>query len=330
MKKLLSILLLTVMIMSLSGGTVAGATAEPELVLRIGNQQSSSHSSVLAFQEFKKAVEEASDGRITCDIYADAILGDENALQEMMTMGTVDMMYSGNLPSYIPLLGALELPYLYENRDHIKAFVATEAFADLMQPLEEHNMKVIAAFENGFRQITTAKQPINSAEDLKGVLFRTAATPGEIFAFEAAGAIATTIAYTELYSALQQGVVDGQENPIQNIYNQKFYEVQKYLAVTNHIYNSGFIVIRNDLYNELPDDLRDIIMKCIVEAQDWQIDYVANNDQRMLDEIEAFGVEITYPDVAEIEEAMSGAYEMMYKEYPESKALVEAILAAKP
>ena len=312
-------------------GSSAEAPDGAVITLKLGNQQASSHSSVQAFHRFKESVEEASGGRIQCEIYSDALLGDENAMQEMMTMGTLDMMYSGNLPSYIPLLGALELPYLYEDREHILAFYESDAFKELMKPLEAHNMTVIAAFENGFRQITNDKKPINSAADLQGMLFRTAATPGEIYAFEAAGAIATTITYTELYSALQQGIVDGQENPIQNIYNAKFYEVQDHLAVTNHIYNSGFIVIRKDLYDTMPEDLKEIVNTCITEAQDWQIQYVADNDSKMLAEIEAYGVAITYPDLAEMEEAMSGAYEMMYAEYgDEARDLVEAIRAAKP
>jgi len=304
-----------------------GDAEETTFALKVGCMQADSHSSVLAFQKFKEDVEAASEGRVTVEIYSNAVLGDEAAMQEMMGMGTLDMMYTGHLPVLIPLLGALELPYLFEDRDHILAFHETDAFKELMAPLAEYNMEVVAAFENGFRQITNDKKPINSASDLKGMLFRTAPTPGELFAFEAAGAVATTIAYTELYSALQQGVVDGQENPIQNIYSAKFYEVQKYLAVTNHIYNSGFVTIRKDLYDSMPEDIRGIVYDCIKDAQDWQINYVADNDSRMLEEIEAYGVEVTYPDVAEMEEAMSGAYERMYEEYPEAEELVAAIRA---
>lgn len=320
---LVAFALLVVMVSSVFNFSLAESTYK----LKVGCMQSSSHSSVLAFNHFKELVEKESSGRIQVEIYADALLGDENAMQEMITMGTLDMMYTGNLAAYIPLLGALELPYLFRDREHIIAFHDTDAAKELVAPLADYNMVIVAWYENGFRQVTNNVKPIEKASDLKGMLFRTAASPGEIFAFEAAGAVATTITYTELYSSLQQGVVDGQENPIQNIYNAKFYEVQKYLSVTDHIYNSGLVAMRKDLFDSMPVDLQEILLKTIKESEIWQIDYVANNDARMLQEIADKGIIVSYPDKDEMKEAMSGAYEKMYEKFPESKALVEAINA---
>lgn len=307
-----------------------GASSAAEYTLKVGIAQPKGHSYTQAFERFKKEVEEKSGGRVAVDVFSDNQLGSEKEMQEAVSLGNLEMTITGVLVSYEPLLAILELPYLFKDRGQIKKFHQSPEVERLTKNLEKNNIKLVAFFENGFRQMTNNKRPINKPDDVKGLAMRTPENPAQMETFKQLGAVVTPMASTELYSALQQGVVDGQENPIQNIYNNKFYEVQKFLAITNHIYNSGYVVMNRELFDGMPKDLQQIILTAIANAEAWQMQLCSDNDNALLEKIKAAGVTVTTPNISEFMRAVEPVYSVFIGRYgDDAKRLIDAARAAR-
>ncbi len=307
-----------------------GVATAAEFTLKVGIAQPRGHSFTKAMEMFKQELEETSGGRIAVEIFADNQLGSEKEMQEAVSLGNLEMTITGVLASYEPLLAILELPYLFENREQIKAFHQSPEVAALSRSLEANNLRLVAFYENGFRQMTNNVRPINEPADVAGLAMRTPENPAQMETFKQLGAIVTPMASTELYSALQQGVVDGQENPIQNIYNNKFHEVQKYLAITNHIYNSGYVILSNDLYERMPEDLQAALNKAIANSADWQMRSCADADGELLEKIKASGTVVTTPDIAAFMKAVEPVYDVFIGRYGDAaRNLIEAARTAE-
>lgn len=295
--------------------------------LRVGIQQASTHSYTLAFQEFEKNIEGKTNGRIQVELYPDSVLGSEGDMQEMVSAGDLEMCPTTFLVQYDPLYAMLEMPYVFDDFDHVKNFFNSDACQTLYERLiGSKKIRILTYFGNGFRQITNNKKPINHPGDVAGLSLRTPENQAQIETFKLLGAVVTPLAFTELYNALQQNVVDGQENPIQQIATAKFYEVQKYMAMTNHMFNPGAIIVNEDWYQGLPDDLKEILNECISEASEWQLTYVENSDAENLQLIIDNGVEVTYPDMDEFKQATAPVIDIMYEQLgDEARELVKAI-----
>jgi tripartite ATP-independent transporter DctP family solute receptor len=185
---------------------------------------------------------------------------------------------------------------------------------------------MVGFYENGYRNITNSKRPINTPADVKGLKIRTPENLAQLETFKAMGAVATPMAFSELYNALSQGVVDGQENPLQNIWTSKMYEVQKYLTMTGHIYNSAYILASNKFWMGLPADLRKIAEDSLKEASDWQLDFVANLDKQLITDLKAKGMQVTFPDQEAFRKATAPAYDAFYAKFGDrAKKIIETI-----
>jgi tripartite ATP-independent transporter DctP family solute receptor len=227
---------------------------------------------------------------------------------------------------YEPLYAMLEAPFLYRDRDHIKKVMASPIVAELSESLLKKGIRYVGFYENGFRNITNSKRAINDPADVKGLKIRTPENLAQIETFKALGAVATPMAFSELYNALAQGVVDGQENPLQNIWTGKMYEVQKHLAMTGHIYNSAYILASDKFWTGLPADLRKIAEDSIKEASYWQLDYIAGLDKKLLDDCKAKGMLVTTPDREAFRKATAPAYDAFYAKFGDKgKQIIEAI-----
>ena len=200
--------------------------------------------------------------------------------------------------------------------------------AELGEPLTKKGLRLAGFYENGFRHITNSKRPINAPADVKGLKIRTPENLAQIETFKALGAIPTPMPFSELYNALQQGVVDGQENPLQNIWDAKMYEVQKHLALTSHIYNSAYVIVSNKFWTGLPADLRKAAEESLREASYFQMDLVANLDNRLLNDLKAKGMQITTPDREAFRKATGPAYDAFYAKFGDrAKKIIETIRA---
>jgi len=294
--------------------------------MKIGIGHPPGQSFVVASEKFKDMVEKRSNGRLKVDIFHSSQLGGEREMQEMVALGTLEMSVSGIVVVYEPLFALLEAPYLYRDRDHIKKVMESPVVAELSQTLLNKGIRMVGFYENGFRNITNSKRAINAPADVKGLKIRTPENLAQLETFKALGAVATPMAYSELYNALAQGVVDGQENPLQNIWTGKMYEVQKHLAMTGHIYNSAYILASNKFWTGLPPDLRKIAEDSLKEASYWQLDYVANLDKKLLEDCKGKGMQVTFPDQEAFRKATAPAYDAFYAKFGDrGRQIIQAI-----
>jgi len=301
-------------------------SAAQSYTMKIGIGHPPDHSFVVASQKFKEQIEKRSNGRLKAEIFPSSQLGGEREMQEMVALGTLEMTVTGVIVTYEPLFALLEAPFLYRDREHIKRVMESAVVADLGEALIKKGLRMVGFYENGFRNITNSKRPINSPADVKGLKIRTPENLAQVETFKALGAVATPMAYSELYNALAQGVVDGQENPLQNIWTGKMFEVQRHLAMTGHIYNSAYIIASNKFWTGLPADLRKIAEESIREASHGQMDMVANLDKKLLEDIKAKGMQVTTPDQEAFRKATAPAYDAFYAKFGDrGRKIIEAI-----
>ncbi|MGI3170848.1 TRAP transporter substrate-binding protein [Pseudooceanicola sp. C21-150M6] len=316
---------------TLAGTASAAALGLPALAagakeLKIGHGHTESHSFHMAMEQFSALLEEKAPGAFNVSLYANSQLGNEREMQEQLTFGTLEMTVTGVLGIYEPMLALLELPFLFPDRDAVRKAHDSEAVAGLVSTLPGKGLRLIGFVENGFRNITNNVKPIMTPADVAGLKIRTPENPAQIETFKALGAQPTPMPFSELYAALKQGVVDGQENPLQNIYDGKLHEVQKHLALTGHIYNSAYTVISESFYAGLEPELQAAVTAAATEAGNWQMDMLANKDAELLATLKEAGIEVTEPDKAAFLEATAPAYDIFYAKYgDDAKTFVAAM-----
>ena len=319
--KLLKSLAAGVVIAMLGAGVASAQTA-----LKIGHGHSDKHSFHLAMEKFSEILEQKAPGAFTVTIFPQAQLGSEREMQEQLTTGTLEVTITGVLAIFEPKITLLELPYLFRDREHIKKGPSSEAVEQLVAGLPAKGVRLVGFLENGFRNITNNTRPINTPEDVKGLKIRTPENLAQVETFNALGASPTPMAFSELYAALRQGVVDGQENPLQNIYDGKLFEVQKYLALTGHIYNSAYVLVSESFYQGLKPEERTAIEEALKEATDWQFDYIAQRDKELLEALKKEGMEVTEPDTEQFRAATAPAYDAFYAKFgDDARNFVKAI-----
>jgi len=305
---------------------LASVSAAQTVTIKIGLGHPPDHSFAIASQRFKDLIESRSNGRLKAEIFPSSQLGGEREMQEMVALGTLEMTVTGVIVTYEPLYALLEAPFLYRDREHIKKVMESAVVADLGEALIKKGLRMVGVYENGFRNITNSKRPISTPDDVRGLKIRTPENLAQVETFKALGAVATPMAYSELYNAMAQGVVDGQENPLQNIWTGKMFEVQKHLALTGHIYNSAYIIVNNKLWTGLPPDLRKIAEESIREASHGQMDMVANLDKKLLEDLKARGMQVTTPDREAFRKATAPAYDAFYAKFGDKgRKIIEAI-----
>ena len=246
---------------------MAGAAfADAEYTIKVGYIGSESHPTMQAMKTFGDNVAKGSEGKIKVELYPNAQLGGDRELCEGVQMGTIQMA----IPSTSALAGfdkriqVLDLPYLFTTREAAFEAVDGELGQKLNEFLGKKGFYVVGYLENGFRHVTNSKQPITKPEDLSGLKIRTMENPMHLAFFKELGANPTPMSWGELYTALQQGTVDAQENPYAMIDDGKFYEVQKYVSETGHVFSYEILIANKKFMEKLPEDLRALV---IDEAQ---------------------------------------------------------------
>ena len=237
------------------------ASAAPEYTIKVGYIGSETHPTMQAMKTFAKDVEAGSKGKIKVELYPNAQLGGDRELCEGVQMGTIQMA----IPSTSALAGfdkriqVLDLPYLFTTRKAAFDAVDGELGQKLNSYLEKKGFVVLGYQENGFRHVTNSKRPIKSPADLKGLKIRTMENPMHIAFFKELGANPTPMSWGELYTALQQGTVDAQENPYAMIDDGKFYEVQKYVSETGHVFSYEILIANKKFMDKLPKELNKLV-----------------------------------------------------------------------
>ncbi len=293
---------------------LASAQAPIKLVVAYATAPDNPRS--IAAVKFAELVKEKSKGRITIQTAGAAQLGDDLTMLSALRTGTLDMSINsqGPIASVLPELSALGLPYLFSSQAKAWELLDGPIGQELAKKLEPKNLILLAWMDNGIRQITNNKRPITKPDDLKGVKLRTPPDPSTVDMFQAMGASTQQINFSELYIALQTGVVDGQENPLANIHAGKLHEVQKYLSMTNHKYESTPFVMSGITWGRLSPDDRKLIKEAAQEVTVLQRNLMAAADETLLAEYKkTHAMEINFPDPAPFKAATQQVWDSWEK-----------------
>lgn len=292
-----------------------GALAEKTYKFQLGyNTVEDSVRGVMA-NTFKDYVEKASEGRMQVQCFPAGTLGSEGEMTEMVNLGTLDFTLPGcsNMSTVDPSFSAISLPFLVSNFDEGHALLDGALGDRFKEIAADYGYKILAFGDLGMAQITNNIRAINSVDDMAGIKMRSPNEEASIKTFESLGCSVATVAFSELYLGLSQGVVDGQFNPLDAIYQQKFYEVQDYLAITNHFYYAINFIMNNDAFNEMPAADQEIILAGAAAAQEAGRAYAAEADTKYLDLMKDSFKEITYPDTAAFAAKVAGVYDNFAK-----------------
>jgi len=265
----------------------------------------------IAALKFKELVEARTKGQLAIEIYPNASLGDERTLLEGMQLGTIDMgvITNGPVANFLPRMAAFEMPFLFASAQEAYYVLDGPVGKKLLAELETVNLKGLAYAERGFRNLTNSKRPVATPDDIKGLKIRVMENPVYIATFKALGVNAVPMAWTECLTALQQGVVDGQENPINVIYAYKLYETQKYLSLTRHTYAPALFVMSLKLYKSLPADRQKILVEAAQSAAEYERKWDADQESSQLQEIAKNGMVITQPNLELFKQAVKPVYD---------------------
>ncbi len=272
------------------GKEISKEENKPEFSLKFASTQPDGHPTAETQYKFKEIVEERSEGRIEVEVYTNGVLGDNVELNEAVQDGTVAITYGTTSymgANFEPKYNVFELPFIIDesNIENAYELMDGEVGGKLSNALEKHGFKVLGYGRQGFRQLTNSKHPINSVEDLDGMDLRLQPNEIQLQAFRALGTNPSSLGFAELYSALQQGVIDAQENPVDIIYENNFYEVQEYLSLTSHVFAFTGFFMNNDLFNELPSDLQEIILEAGKETAQFQRELSASVESEYIDKL---------------------------------------------
>lgn len=271
------------------------AFAAPEYVIKVGYILPENQSDHIIMRDvFKKDIEEKSGGRISVELYPNAQLGGDRELIESVQLGTVQVAIPATsaLAGFDKRFQVFDLPFLFKSKE--TAFKALDGelghkVDELLKPL---GMRNLGYGENGYRHITNSRGPVHKPEDLKGIKLRTMENPLHLAFFKMLGANPTPMSFGELYTALQQGTVDGQENPVVLVYTSKFYEVQKFYSLTGHVYSATMLVANDDFFASMPEDLWKIVEEAGKRYVVEQRALAEVQEQEFLEELKKTGLQI--------------------------------------
>ncbi len=282
-----------------------------------------------ATDAFKKVLEEKTQKCATVQVFPGETLGTEQEMIEAIQLNAIDMTMCGGgaLSNVNPLFGATTLPFLF--RDFKEAQTILEGpFGDrLKAAAAERNIQVLTFAELGFAQITNSARPINKVDDLYGLKIRSPKENTLITTMESLGASVTPMPFSEVYLALSQKVVDGQFNPLDAIYENKFHEVQKYLALVNVFYYNTVLAMSKKLYDGLDPELKKIVMEAGKAAQAAAYDYAVKKDAEMIEKMKPHFAEITKPDTDPFQAKVQVVYENFTKKVGDISDLTNSIKA---
>lgn len=309
-------------------GVNTSVLANDKVVLKAGHAASTSNTGHLAFEFLGKELAEKTNGRITVEIFPNSQLGSERELVESIQLGNVDMTFvsSAVLGAFNKQFFALDIPFLFKDRASVYRVLDGKIGTDLLASLDKVGIKGLGYWENGFRQLTNSKKVIKSPDDLKGMKMRTMENEVHIAAWKAEGANPAPLAFGELFTALQQGTFDAQEGPINLFYDMKFYEVQKFITKTNHVYSPWPVLINPDVYNRLSDADKKILVEAVNKTTAYQRDLAQKADEKAVEAMKDVTiVELTPEQLAAFSSRMGPVQDMVKKRV--GAEIVDAIVA---
>jgi tripartite ATP-independent transporter DctP family solute receptor len=278
-------------------------------------------------QEFAKRANERLGTKAKVVVYGSSQLGSDSEMMKKLKLGTIDLaLPSTVMSSQVPLFGLFEMPYLVKDREHMARIRDQVVMPEMAPAAEKEGYKILAVWENGVRHITNSKRPIKTPDDLKGIKLRVPAGEWRVKMFQAYGANPSPLALSEVFVALQTGVMDGQENPFAQIYPSRFQEVQKYLSLTGHVYTPAYVTAGRS-WSRLDPEVQKTVADTAKEMQADALRIAAQLDDELLGKLKAAGMEVNEADKDAFIKASDAIYKEFSTQVPEGKALIEKALA---
>jgi tripartite ATP-independent transporter DctP family solute receptor len=292
--------------------------AHAQTTIKLGYATSPTSHYGVGSSVFCEEVEKRTSGRYKCQQFPNSALGGEREMIEAVQLGTLDIVNTstGPIGNFVPEVNIVDIPFLFRDYDHARKVMDGPIGDELRAKFPAKGLIALAWTENGFRHMTNSKHAINTPDDVKGLKVRTMQNKVHIQAFQSIGVQPTPMAFPELFTALQQGTVDGQENPIPVILSAKFAQVQKYLTLTGHVYSPALIIVSPALWNKLSDADKKAFTEAGKAASAAQRKKVNDDEASGIDELRKAGMQVvTNPDGNAFRRAMTPVWAEFAKQY---------------
>ena len=308
---------------------VGPAPAWAQLEIKVGHVGEPGSLFQLSADEFAKRANAKLAGKAKVVAFGSSQLGGDKEMLQKLKLGTLDMAVPSTvMSSEVDLFGVFEMPYLVKDRAHMGRIEKEVFWPKLAPEAEKKGLKVLAVWENGYRHITNSKRPIKVPADLKGIKLRVPEGKWRLKMFQAYGANPSPMKFSELFTALQTGVMDGQENPFTQIYSAKLQEVQKYLSLSGHVYTPAYLVAGKN-FAGLPADVRKILEDTARETQAFVYATAAAEDKALLDKLKAAGMQVNDVDKDAFVAASKPIYDEFSAEVPGAKEVIDRAVALR-
>lgn len=274
--------------------------------------------------EFAKRANAKLGNKAKVTVYGSSQLGGDKEMLQKLKLGTLDLaLPSTVMSSEVDLFGIFEMPYLVKDRNHMARIEKEVFWPELAPAAEKKGLKVLAVWENGYRHITNNKKPVKTPADLQGIKLRVPEGKWRVRMFQEYGANPSPMKFSELFTALQTGVMDGQENPFPQIYSAKLQEAQKYLSLSGHVYTPAYLTAGSRKFATLPEDVRKILEETAKETQAYVYETATKADTDLLAKLQQAGMQVNEVDKDAFVAASKPIYEDFSKEVTGAKALID-------
>ena len=313
---------------SAAAATLSAGSAAAEIEIKLGHVGEPGSLIGMQADEFAKRANAKLAGKAKVTVYGSSQLGSDTEMMKKLRLGTIDLAEPSTVvSSYAASFGLFEMPYLVKDREHMGRIREQIVYPKMVPEAEKAGYRIIGVWENGFRQITNNKKPIVKPEDLQGIKLRVPGGTWRVKMFKAYGANPTPLAYSEVFVALQTGAMDAQENPLAQIYSARFYEVQKYLSMTGHVYTPSYL-IAGASWNRMAPDVQKILADTAREVEPVALKMAAELDNELLAKIKKFpGIAVNEANKDAFIKASQSIYDDFATEVPGGKEMIEQALA---
>jgi tripartite ATP-independent transporter DctP family solute receptor len=306
----------------------APVAARAETELKLGHVGEPGSLFQISADEYARRVNEKLKGKVKIVTYGSSQLGGDKEMIQKLKLGTLDMAIPSTvMSSEVDLFGIFELPYMVKNRDHMKRIEKEVFWPSLAPAAEKKGLHVLAVWENGYRHITNNKHPIKEPGDLQGIKLRVPGGKWRVKMFQAYGANPSPMKFSELFTALQTGVMDGQENPFTQIYSAKLQEVQKYLSLSGHVYTPAYLIAGSRKFSELPPDVRKVLEDTAKETQAFVYATAEKQESELLAKLKQAGMQVNEVDKAAFIKASKPIYDEFGKQVAGAQPLIDKAVA---
>jgi len=310
-------------------GVLAAAPASAQQSLKMAYALSTQSHYGAGGEAFAQAIEQSTGGKIKVQQFPNSALGGEREVIEGLQLGTIDLalVSTGATLNFVPKTGVFDIPFLFRDLAHARAVLDSPIGQDMLAEFEKRGLIALAWGEQGFRHLTNHVRPVATPQDIKGLKIRLTENPIHLLAFRELGVLATPMAWPEVLTALQQGTIDGQENPLSVIVPAKLAQVEKYLSLTGHVYGPAVVLMSPASYNKLSAEDKAKMKDAGVKSAQAMRAFVDNIEQTGVEELKKQGMQVSTVDHAAFVQAVQPVYPQYYKQF--GQELVDSIRNAK-